>query len=482
MQNDVEAKILNEWALLAGRSLQSKQTGFIHYFHGDSKQPYDTIPTLENSLFILALFRSRLMEQVQEGKDLLNRLLHFQNFVEGEGRGNFPVYLHEYPYCTDSVAGLQLLAPFYWFLHSFSTVLGNPLKERLNSAVQSILQYTLAEHNKKNFPYFFAVRLAAIQAAFGKLWGKTEWEKEGMEKLENLSQNQLEGWSTTKQLGELLVGLQMVYPSIANSPWNLLWKRMEETWHFPTGTYMGPSIREWHEGVEPLPNLYDLWGGYFSGQFSHRAKTRAPFHLFGALIHPTLDRFSKPQPLIQEAHWKIVHHSDCVYTLLEKTEPLHQAIEKTYTPFRLIWGNLDRTHSFICQGGVFEKALFSDEHKRIELFFDFGEPSDEKKEVEFFLDYQPGIKFTLKGIAANTFELGETLDIHTPDRHLSLQIDLVEGEGQFLGHIMRGNRPSQTNLKGENRFQSYDWTLFLRTIRRKGKCRLKATLVFAPVA
>lgn len=483
MQNDGEAKILNakilnDWALHAGRSLQSKQTGWVHYYYGESKQPFDTVPLLENGLFILALFRSRLMEQVQEGKDLLSRLLHFQNFVEGESRGNFPVYLHEYPRCTDGAAGLQLLAPFYWILHSFSSVLGTALKDRLNESVRSILEYTLTEHQRKNFPYFFALRLAAAQAAFGKLWGKAEWENEGMEKLESLVQNQLEGWSTTKQLGEILVGLQMIYPSLANSPWNLLWKRMEETWHFSTGSYVGPSIREWQEGGEPMPNLYDLWGGYFSGQFSHRAKTISPFHLFGALIHPTIDRFSKLQSNIQKGHWKIVLHPDCCINLMEKTFPLAQSVEKTYTPFRLIWGDLNRVHSFICQGGTFKRAFFSDGEESVDLFFDLEDPTDEKKEVQFFLDYQTGIRFTLNGLAANTFELGEKLELNIPGRPLSLKFDLVEGEGQFLGHVMRGNRSSQINLKGENRFQSYDWTLFLRTIRRQGKCRLRASITY----
>lgn len=442
-------KILSEWALAAGRSLQSKQTGYVHYFYGESKQPYDTIPLVENGLFILALFRSRLMEQVQEGKELLNALLHFQS-----PEGNFPVYLHEYPRCPDATIGLQLLAPFYWILHQFGSVLGAPLKSKLHEATQKILEHALAEHQRKNFPYFYAVRLAAAQAAF----------RHQHEHLEELAKNQLEGWSSTKQLGELLIGLQMVYPSLKDSPWHSLWKRMEETWHFQTSSYCGPCVREWQDGVEPKVNLYDLFGGYFSDQFSHRAHLMAPVHLYGALIQPSQDRFTP--------------HPDSCYTLLEKNGPPNPSIDKTHTPFRLLWGNQNRTHTLICQGGSYEKVHFSENEQEVQILFDLPEnESSSKKEVEFFLDYQPGIRFYLNRIASNTFELGRKLEIEVPGRSFFLQFDLIEGEGQFLGHIMRGNRPSQTNLKGDNRFQSYDWSIFLRTIRRQGKCRVRASII-----
>ncbi len=91
-------KVLGEWALAAGRSLQSQQTGFVHYYQVPSSS-YQTIPLLENTYFILALFRSCLVEHIQEAKTLLKRLLEFQNLKENQSRGNFPVYLHEYPEC-----------------------------------------------------------------------------------------------------------------------------------------------------------------------------------------------------------------------------------------------------------------------------------------------------------------------------------------------------------------------------------------------
>lgn len=485
-------KMLSEWALAAGRSLQSGQTRYVHYNYGASRAPYDTIPLIENALFALALFRSRIMEQMQEGKTLLTGLLGFQNLFENDAFGNFPIYLHEYPSCSDATVGLQLLAPFYWILRHFGNILGVNLKNKLEQAARLALHQSLADHRLKPFPYSFAVRLAAAQYAYGVLWKLPEWEQKGSAELEELAKRQLESWISSKHLGELLLGLQMAYPSLAKSAWQPLWQRMEESWHFRTGTYIGPCIREWQEREEPQANLYDLCGGYFSGQFSRRATLLSPCHLYGSLLQSSPDRFGlKTFPSIAEGffkdqHWQIASFPGSACTLIEKRGPSNPSVDKTFTPLRFIWGDLHRTHSFVCQGGCYDKAEFSNEGHAVQLFFDLrsdlsAEESQQKREVEFFIDVHPGIQFSLRGLASNTFALNQELAIDLEGHRISLVFDLLEGEGDFLGHVMRGNRPSQVDLKGDHRFHSYDWTIFLRTIRRQNRCRLRATLTFQTI-
>ena len=99
---------LIDQAVTVGRTYQSPQTGFIHYHKScPNSTVHHTIPIYENALFILALFRTRLMDNIKEGQSLLAKLLHFQN-----KEGNFPVYLHEFPLCRDFSTGIQLLAPY----------------------------------------------------------------------------------------------------------------------------------------------------------------------------------------------------------------------------------------------------------------------------------------------------------------------------------------------------------------------------------
>lgn len=487
-----QSKVLNEWALAAGRSLQSQQTGFVHYYYGEmDQQGHQTIPLFENALFALALLRSRLVENIQEAKELIKRLLVFQNLQEDSSHGNFPVYLHDYPVCHDPSQGLQLLTPFYWMISQFGHVLGAELRRQLEQASRNIIAYSLPFHAMKPFPYFLMIRLFAAQFAFGKLWHNEEWLESGKQQLDHLAERQLVGWSSTKHLGDLLPGLQMVYPSIKNSLWSPLWQLMQQTWHAPTGSYAGPCVREWQEGEEPQPNLYDLYAGYFAGQFSRRAGLLRPYHLHASFIQASADRFDAVPSLchiegvFRNQRWEMAGQQDGIYTLLEKTQELDASVEQTFTPFRMLWGDLNKAHSFVCQGGHYEKLEYTREgESAIILTFDLGaevppEDREKRREIEFFADFGPDVKFSLGGKASMTFEMGQELKIGLGQHELTLAFDLMEGEGDFFGHVTRGNRPSQVDLKGERRFQAYDWTFFLRTIRRQGPCRIRATLKFA---
>lgn len=487
------SKLLGEWALAAGRLLQSEQTGYVHAYYGESQQVAHTIPLVENVLFALALLRSRLVEQVQEAKGILKGLLAFQNLNKENYYGNFPVYLHEYPVCKDPSIGLQLLAPFYWILKHFGHVLGSDLRGQLEQSARLALEYSISSHKIKPFPYSLAVRLAAAQLAYGCLWAKLEWQQEGEAQLEEFAKKQLNGWYSTAHLGDILVGLQMVYPSLKNNLWSQLWHHLEYTWHHQTGCYVGPCVREWQEGEEPQTNLYDLYGGYFAGQFSRRATLIRPYHLHGVLIQSSPDRFDAQlssftaEGQFKQQNWQIVASPKWAYTLLEKKELSHPSVDKTYTPFRLIWGDIHRMHSLVCQGGGYEKVqyqLFPDHS--IELTYDLidyltEEERAPQREVEFFVDFHPDILFTLNGLTATTFELDQPITLSFGKSQMTIVFKLLEGEGNFLGHVMRGNRPSQVNHKGEKRFQAYDWTFFLRTIRRQSPCRLKVILSFQPL-
>lgn len=483
-------KVLNEWALAAGRYLTSAQTGYIHYYYGETEQEENhTIPLLENTLFALALLRSRLVESIQESKVLLKQLLVFQNLRDEGSKGNFPTYLHEYPVCRNPSLGLQLLAPFYWILKHFGHILGADLRMQLEQSANHVLEYSLRFHQITPYPYSFAVRLAAAQLAFGILWGNRNWQEEGIQQLEKLASRQLEGSHTTNHLAGLLAGLQMIYPSLLNSPWRPLWLRMEQTWHHQTGCYIGPCLREWQDKGEPQCNLYDLYAGYFAGQFSRRATLLQANHLHAALIQPSSDKFvvfSHPLVVggqVKHQSWQITRLPQEAYTLLEKKEAVNPSLENTYTLFRFIWGDLHFVHSLVCQGGHYERVEFAVDDQSIHLFFHLneqGRPEDKhrEREIEFFTDFHPDVQFTLSGHTATTFELGQTLSISLGKHQLSLTFSLLEGEANFLGHLMRGNRPSQIDNKGVKRFQSYDWTIFLRTIRRKGPCRVQATIKF----
>ena len=110
-------KLLGDWALVAGRHLQSKQTGYVHYTYSENP-PYAAIPLLENALFVLALFRARTVEQAQEAKTLLNGMLSFQNLMENEILAIFLFTSMNSPIAAILRTACSYLLPFigFWFI------------------------------------------------------------------------------------------------------------------------------------------------------------------------------------------------------------------------------------------------------------------------------------------------------------------------------------------------------------------------------
>ena len=465
-------KYLADLALEAGRHFQCSETGFVHL--------NNMIPVFENVLFAYTLLRTRLVPNVQEAKDLLKKVLYFQNYIVEENKGHFPNHLHEYPFCKDPALGLKLLAPFYWMLKQFSSVLGESLTVQLMQSAETILECCLQIHKNQPFPFFLEFRLAGALVAFGQLRSNHEWIEKSQSLFQTLISNQLYEQYSTKQLAHILIGLQMCYHDLSNSPFKPLWDRIGQFWHAGLASYRGPCLIETQEGEEPATNLFDLFGCYFSGKFSSRTYTPHAFHLHGILIQPSNDQ------LIQSDHfhysnenWSVFGDKDWACTLLKKENSKH----RNHTCFRYLWGSLEKLHSFVCQGGNADNIQFLYDNGQIQLFFDLLEiPTTEegktKKEIEFFIDIHPELQIKIEGSSSNTFEMGQSVEFLLGNRRCALSAEIVEGSGDFMGHLMRGNRPSQTKHKGDHRFMAYDWTFFLRSIRRKGQCKIKITLSF----
>lgn len=468
MERDDTIRQLHELALRCGRNRQSKQTGYIHLcYHPDEDDKHDTIPVVENFLFALALLQSRTTEHIIEARTLLEKLLHFQT-----ADGNFPVYIHEYPHCRDRFLGTHILPAFYWIHKTFSSVLGSDFLLKFTQATQSLLRYNLKMD--KQAPYHLAIKLAACANGFANLW-KTE--ATSVE-----APRETSAWYCPSSIGDILTGLQIVYPSLSNTPWNPFWQHLISTWHEPSGTYSGPPLREFQQGFEPQATLYDLYLGYFSGHISERALIDNPFHLYAALIAPTNERIpstsTQATGKIEDCQWQIQRNNGYIFTLLEQQEPGRLCPDRGRHIFRLSWGNRKRVHTLVCQGGNSSHTTFKTSNNIIELFFELKDviPSEDReknREIQFFFDMTENPEIIIQDVAATTFQLGDVVTIRSAGLQFTMQFTLEHGQGQFFGHLMPGNRPAQLPLKGPQKFNAYDWQLFLRTVRRDVPCRIK---------
>ncbi|MBA3958498.1 MAG: hypothetical protein H0X51_08945 [Parachlamydiaceae bacterium] len=477
---------LTDLALRYGRKQQSAQTRFVHYFHhANEGEAHETIPLVENALFALALFHNRTSESVVEGKEVIDRLLHFQNT-----EGNFPLYLHEYPQGRDRFIGAHLLPPLYWILKSFHTVLGSELRQRLEAAVSRLLVYVLNMHAEHPAPYYLAIRIAASAKAFGDFFKDSFLQEQGTTLLEKLQQqNAFDVWCSPGHIADLLVALQMIYPNLSNSPWQHFWKHLQKTWHSPTMSYAGPALREYQCGAALQTTLYDLFMGYYGGTLSPRALQESPVHLHAALIRPSTDQLTantlpyQSQGEVRGLRWVMQQTPTHAWNVIERQGIVNPATENGVHLLRMTWG---LANTFVCQGGTSKVVSHHVHAEGIDLVFEFSDaaPSEERekdREIAFYFNTQPNVRFLVNSIPATTFKLNEPVQVHADGLALQISCTLESGEGTFLGHFMRGNRPSQLALKGEKRFQAYDWQVILRTLRRDEQCRIKVALRFLNV-
>jgi hypothetical protein len=313
-------------AVNAGRSLQSSQTGYIHYCHRVLDYPnFDTIPVVENFLFALSLLRERTAESFAEGKVLVDKLRHFQH-----ASGNFPVYLHEFPECKDYYTAVHLLPIFYWILRTFPIVLGTPLRDEFQQTVERSFDYCLKLKEEK-LPFIISLKLACGVKALAKLWERQDIEKKAEGWLDELrvesESPDFSGWFVPELLGEALVCLEMVYGDLVNSPWVNMWQHLRTVWHQRTASYVGPGYRDYQFREQPEVTMLDLVAGFHTGIYSYRALLNGPHMLQTALIHPTDEKLEPlTLPRVEEGtvagrRWYQETQDLCAFSTLEKHVP-----------------------------------------------------------------------------------------------------------------------------------------------------------------
>ena len=475
-------------AIRSGRKKQSAQTGYLHYCHQVTEDDkHDPIPILENFLFALALLRSRTSENVLEAKSIIEKLLYFQ-IHHGEHAGNFPKYLHEYPVCNQRLLGADLLPVLFWIYKTFQHILGNELKQRLEDALLFLITFNLQTLQEKPAPYTVTLKIAASAKAIGQMLAQQPLEDQGAHLLSELhKQTNPNAWYCPADLADCVIALQMVYPLLSNSPWGNLWKHLATTWHHPTSSYIGPSLKEYQCGYEPEAIQYDLLMGDLTKTLSKRSTGDQLFHLHGALIQPTEDHLQLSEyPIYDKGDlnghlWKIYQTQQYAYSCFT-TEDISNPTEKGLHPLRLIWGNADLLHTFVCQGGNSKNVKFETVENGIDLLFTLENPlphddKEKSREIAFYFDANQKTKITILDQLTNTFQVGDNLQLDFPGMNLRMEFTVEEGDGRFFGHIMPGNRPSQLSVKGNHHHSpAFDWQILLRTLERKGICVIRVKI------
>jgi hypothetical protein len=188
--------------------------------------------------------------------------------------------------------------------------------------------------------------------------------------------------------------------------------------------FIGPQKQE---RGEPAVTLYDLFLGEWGGRFSTRALQDHPVHLQASLVYPGDASFSAP----------------------------------AQTALCQFWGSGHPTHSSL----IHSPGQVIEEEGSLRIILPEKEVQEEI-EAAYFCNHHASTEFFINGQKANTFQLGDTVQVISEGQTIEISFILESGEGQFWGHIYRGNRPGQLSCRGDEKYEAYDWVVGLRTIKR----------------
>lgn len=411
-EEDYKRKMV-DLALNACKKRYSQQTEFIHFFAGDPLSVrQDTIPSLENFLYAYTLFRSKLVDNIQQAKSLIERLLSF------EVEGNFPYYLHEYPNRVDPCHSSQFLAPIFYILRDFSSVLGEELEQKLKCLANRIVNHLSALQITKSISSVAENRLLAFLGQFDPdLWNPktpSEWA-------DFCICSQMAGKPLTKALA---------------------------VWDPIHSVYVGGCLERLQESLEPAVTLFDLFMGEVYRSFSSRALQSDLVHLKAGLIQSM----------------------DCLPMIERKKTSFTVLVEENKRQrLTFYFGSSLETHSLTLEAKTGSFSITQKDVQRFVIEYTYEEsiPSEEDSvELAFYLSAHPSQEIYVNDAKATVFKSGESIFLKSPFLHVFLSFFMDQKDGQCLGHISKGNRSYQ---KSQKIYAAYDWKIGWRTLRRNPK-------------
>ncbi|NDD58844.1 MAG: hypothetical protein EBZ47_06295 [Chlamydiae bacterium] len=402
-------------------SRTSSQTGWVHLFYDAPHIPQqDTIATLENMYAILGLFRTRLSERILGGRERLTKLLAF------EVEGNFPVYLHQYPELRDRSLSVHILPVLYYLLKDFSAVMGEELCNSAYGLVERILAHATKMEEKKPLPFGARVKWKAFTKEL-----------------------KVQQPTTHQEWADYLIALHMM-ESVA--PWvSQEIQKAASYWNATIGLFLPPGIMPIHEKGLPKLTLVDLILWQYESREWPALNEHACLGLKSALLYPFL--LPKEQLVFSsKAHAEIQGGGGSI-------------------PWATYW----REDGYVYSLALAQNAGGVEIRKEGEdIYFVCTLPQEipreeESSEVAWYLSAHSSCPLAIEGQSASAFGIHDTVTLQTPSKRWDLTMEIKEGEGRFLGHLLKASRPCE---RSKEAFDAYDWKIAIRTLERSSSCSL----------
>ncbi len=423
------------------RTKVSSETGFLQAHPNGELVETSLIPVWENLLYVYALFKTRTLENAQAARSHLKKILAFQ-IEKGTSHELFPVVLTDYPFAHDRFEQIEIYFLFRLMLKDEETNLGSELVHLVSEAAARLEQAILL---------FLDEVPLVLKAVFNLSTGRV-LNEDVINILQNLSN------ISEKNLGLFLLALFHFHKDVfIFEPYV---KAIMNLW--------APNVLQYRL-LEPQVNT-------FSGIQSKSLLDWVMIALYGvteivlskdrlyleSLLVPSIPKQDVEVALdIESATWRSRIGPHWMWSISTWNPPSHAV--GVFSPFTLYYKNFSlvlscpraSVRNIDCEEGILlELVPYADTY----TFEKESQPL-----FSFFWNYGSKNTFLIDEMKANTLLPGSKISVGAHGDGFELSYTIASGD--VFGHVVRGNRPQELNIKGANRFKSYDWMLTVRPLR-----------------
>lgn len=424
-------------AIEYARSRQSSLTTMIHLSHV-SPHSWETIPIFENLCFVIALFRSHVMANTLEGRELLDKILAFQ-ISAGEHTGLFPRYVHEYPGVQRKGYLISIALALYRLKRHHAQVLHVELQQALSRAIGRLIEAL----QEQTWMDSISVLLRVMQG-----------ELPDRESLLALRPRSIRECIYLLHITQIL--FMQEHPNATE-----MFQHLTSHWSSQMNAYIGPLEKEWYLcGEEPISLFH-----YFMHTITGTKRQIAPglVHLHASLLYSSEKYLRENLPTCAQklpnlhANWKIQQTGKFLWQMCTQ---LPEQVCRGFHLFRILWVD-GVVYSMVCQQLVSMTYQRIDE---IESTITFEEIPEYGLEIHF--RKTKNAKIYSNGKRATCFSTGEWITIDTGNSKLALQFTSPENI-PAVATLSMHHRPAELQPSHSN----VDWRLSIRVLSTDSKHR-----------
>lgn len=431
-----------------------EHSGFVRLSSiSDHRESYENFATSTNMLYVLHLLRTKERPNMEQGLKNLERLLFFQSSL-ASFEGNFPIYLHHYPYCERQFELIDCLLPLYWIHHEFNSVMDEPLKKRLRQSLEKAVSYLYIKMQKQDYSYLLRLQATCVLLSmqeFDISNQVAQWCIKELKKLADMSYQKV--WANPSDQGKMLCSFSLL-PESERALFQEFFSFLSLSWDFQKGIYIGPSVGEVFFKGQPQSGLIQVLsyllkgepkkeGSYLNAMLTHLID----FELFEQIAQAAV-------PLESNRFYTIARQPTFAYSFFNQDA---DTWTKTggYYPLKVVSTNLERiVDEFVLQMGCPVK-IESISESELRLVFDTQ--GDLEPEIYFFWNLSSRTQVYVEKNKCTLFEAHKIFQFLNESFELEIAAEsTIEGA---WGHIMHRNRSSELE---KNHQEIYDKHLYYR--------------------